>query len=129
MVSSPLAVSTVTIPIVPEHGGTAVNRLEILFLFCPSRLGSLRLSNAYRGVVMTRVMLRLALLALLLTPPSGDGTGSAAEHTGPIRFLRAVPVLVAILLRWRCRARRPQRQRAMRAATVFFRRSWAVAAI
>src|SRR5215469_10001348 len=39
MVSSPLAVSTVTIPIVPEHGGTAVNRLEILFLICPRHGG------------------------------------------------------------------------------------------
>src|SRR6516162_6335923 len=128
MVSSPLAVPAVTIPIVPEHGGSGVNRLKkfVLDLFC---LGSLRLSNAYRGVVMTRVVLRLALLALLFTPPSGDGTGSAAERTGPIRFLRSVPVLVAILLRWRCRARRPQRQCAVRAATLFFRRSWAMAAI
>ena len=53
MVSSPLAVPAVTIPIVPEHGGSGVNRLKkfVLDLFC---LGSLRLSNAYRGVVMTR---------------------------------------------------------------------------
>jgi hypothetical protein len=35
MVSSRLAVSTATIPIVPEHGGTAVNRVKnfVLDLF------------------------------------------------------------------------------------------------
>ena len=35
MVSSPLAVPAVTIPIVPEHGGSGVNRLKkfVLDLF------------------------------------------------------------------------------------------------
>src|SRR5215831_15816500 len=87
MVSSPLAVSTVRIPIVPEHGGTAVNRLEILFLICSEPcLGPLRLSNAYRGVVMTRVMLRVALLALLLTPRAATAQDPRQNTPGQFDF-------------------------------------------
>ena len=126
MVSSPLAVPAVTISIVPEHGGSGVNRLKNVVLV-DACLRSLRLSNAYRGGGHDQGSVASGVACVVVHPPSGDGTGSAAERTGPIRFLRSVPVLVAILLRWRCRARRPQRQCAVRAATLFFRRSWAVA--
>ena len=126
MVSSPLAVPAVTIPIVPEHGGSGMNRLKkfVLDLFC---LGSLRLSNAYRGVVMTRVVLRLALLALLFTPRAATAQDPRQSAPGQFDFYVLSLSWSPILLRWRCRARRPQRQCAVRAATLFFRRSWAVA--
>ena len=51
---------------------------------CPRCLGSLRLSNAYRGVVMTRVVLRLALLALLFTPRAA--TAQDPRQSAPRQF-------------------------------------------
>ena len=66
---------------------------------------------------MTRVVLHVALLALLLTPRAATAQDPRQNAPVTLRFLRSVPVLVAILLRWGCRA--GHRQRAMRPATLF----------
>src|SRR5215472_7006566 len=100
--------------------------------FVPNaRLGSMAyVESAYRGVVMTRVMLRIALLALLLTPRAAAAQ-DLRECAGAVRFLRSVAVVVAIVLCRGGRAEHPLRngQCAMRATTLFLRRPRAVAAI
>src|SRR5258708_39497148 len=67
----------------------------------------------------------------LVRVPRGSGgrPGPPSERAGAIRFLRAVPVVVAVLLRRQCGAFVPAVRSAMRAAAVFVRRPRDVAAV
>src|SRR5262249_9386292 len=137
-------------PWFPLHGRPPSSEQASVFLLCSDVCFSVpRLSK--RGVVHDPVSVAYRVCRFVLAcvvscvscclpgviahPPSGDGarspSRSAAEHAGPIRFLRSVIVVVAVVLCQRRRAE-PLRRRdqcAMRGAALFVRRTRVVAAI
>jgi ribonuclease T2 len=70
----------------PQQSPLSPRMVAVNNRFCFVLNASLRLSNAYSGVVMTRVVLCVALLPLLLTPRAGTAQDPRQNAPGQFDF-------------------------------------------